>query len=161
MDKITLLKLKTSVDAGIIKNIARDWSEYGNRTRLVVSEIETVYGQTIADKIADAGYRGDVDTVSYMYERLVWRLAPLVDGMAYYAITGDPTKIKDGDYDLSNPAKFWLNSLDSIGSSINKQQIHDCLKDMHDSLCDLDDWKEIDMFAVKALKNILKMPKDI
>ena len=161
MDKMTLLKLKTSVDAGIIKYIARDWSEYGNRTRLVVSEIETIYGQTIADKIADAGYRGDADPVSYMYERLVWRLAPQVDGMAYYAITGDPTRIKDGDYDLSNPAKFWLNSLDSIDSSVNKQQIHDCLKDIHDRLCDLDDWKEIDMFAVKALRNILKMPKQI
>jgi hypothetical protein len=156
MDKKTIKKIETNVDSGPIWYLDREWPEYRARVALVLDEFEAILGQPLLHAITNAGYRGDRSETEYMYSHIAPRLSLKVDGMAYYAITGNPEKIAE-DYDVDDPAKFWMESLDAIKHSIKKSDIMEALKGLDHMLrYSIDEITEIDMFAMKAIGIIQK-----
>ena len=150
MDKKTLTLLESNVDSCRIDSLERNWIEYEDRARLVLDELEGVFGQPITNAITNAGYAGDENEVTYMYTRLAFRVANKINGgLPYYAVTGDAEKITE-NYTVDDPAKFWLQSLDSIKDVVTKEIIKECIQNTLNCLRMMEEIREIDMFAMKA-----------
>ena len=155
MDKRNLKKIELDVDSGPICYLDREWSEYHNRVTLVLDEFEQVLGQPLVHAITNAGYREE----EYLYSHIARRIAEKVSGLSYYAITGEAEQIIE-EYDIDDPAKFWIESLDSIKKDVKKQDVMDALSKLDYMLrhC-VDEISEIDMFAMKAIDIIQKNAK--
>ncbi len=159
MDKRNVKKLETSVDSGPIWHLDREWPEYHNRVTLVLDEFEQVLGQPLVHAITNAGYRGERSEEEYLYSHIARRIAEKVNGLSYYAITGDPKQITE-EYDIEDPAKFWIESLDSIKRDVKRDDVMKALNELDHMLrhC-VDEIVEIDMFAMKAITIIQKNNK--
>ena len=159
MDKRNLKKIELDVDSGPICYLDREWSEYHNRVTLVLDEFEQVLGQPLVHAITNAGYRGERSEEEYLYSHIARRIAEKVSGLSYYAITGEAEQIIE-EYDIDDPAKFWIESLDSIKKDVKKQDVMDALSKLDYMLrhC-VDEISEIDMFAMKAIDIIQKNAK--
>jgi hypothetical protein len=125
---------------------------------LVLDEFEQVLGQPLVHAITNAGYKGERSEEEYLYSHIARRIAEKVNGLSYYAITGEPEQIAE-EYDIDDPAKFWIESLDSIQRDVKRADVMDALNKLDNMLRYVDEISEIDMFAMKAIGIIQKNMK--
>jgi hypothetical protein len=174
MDEENRKKLGSSFNANRIESLDRNWSEYRTRATLVLKEFEGIIGKPIIGAIEKSGYskavnnindqegdatKGD-DTLAYIYNRLAYRAAQKVEesnGLVYYAITGDPKKIKE-DIEIEDPAIFWVESLSQIKQNFTKEDVKQIFDDMLKSYSLMEEMRMIDFFAIKAIRDILDLP---
>lgn len=150
MNKKVLKKIEADVNSGPIRRVDIE------RATLVLDEFEQVLGQPLVHAITNAGYRGERSEEEYLYSHIARRIAKKVNGLSYYAITGE-FKQEDEEFEIDDPAKFWIESLDSIQKDVEKQDVMDALDKLDYVLGHVvDEISEIDMFAMKAIGIIRK-----